>query len=560
LETVLVLILVALSFSFPRFGFSWLTAAEGILARLAEHRRVAILTVIGVALGSRVILLTIIPAPEPSIHDEFSYLLAADTYAHGRLTNKTHPMWIHFESVHILQRPTYMSMYQPAQGLFLGFGEKIAGRPWIGVLISAALMSGVTCWMLQGWFPPRWALAGALLFVVRWGLFSYWVNSYWGGAVPAIGGALVVGGLPRLVRCGRVRDSLAVALGFAVLANSRPFEGLMVSATASIAFACWAYRRGFRHRILRPKAVLPFLAVLGIVGVGMLYYNWRVTGKALTLPYSADRQQYAIAPLFLWQPLSSEPAYHAASLRRVYLDEVRLYRKGRSHWGIPEVFRKLKDFWIFYVGPLLTVPLLALSRHTALNDVRTRFFLLVVGVLMAALLGEVWFYPHYAAPCMCAALALTLEGLRNLRSYRWRGKPVGLLLARVIPLGCLLLAIIPVTAARLRIPLNYWPLQWYGGTPDLVRPPSLTARFLTKHEKALIFVKYSSTHDVGDEWVYNDADIDDATVVWARMINPVEDAKLVQYFRDRTIWLLAPDEHPWVLRPYSAASEQRASS
>src|SRR5205823_10179725 len=110
--------------------------------------------------------------PRAQQYDEFSYLLAADTFAHGRLTNPTHPLWQHFESFHINQRPTYMSMYPPAQGLTLAAGKAIGGHPWYGVWVRVALMCAATAWMLQACRPPQWARLGGLIAVIRTGLFS----------------------------------------------------------------------------------------------------------------------------------------------------------------------------------------------------------------------------------------------------------------------------------------------------------------------------------------------------------------------------------------------------
>jgi hypothetical protein len=488
----------------------------------------------------RLAVLPIEPVPVPGVHDEFSYLLAADTFAHGRLANPTHPLWQHFESMQIDQVPTYASMYPPLQGLVLAAGQVTTGIPFAGVVFSVGIMCGALCWALRGWFPPGWAFLGAMLAVLRLSMFSYWADSYWGGALVAAGGALLFGAVPRLIRRSRPRDAVLAALGIAILANTRPYEGLAFSLAAGCLLLIGVRR-------LKIRAVLPaFMAVLLPVIVWMAYYNWRTFGSPITLPYSINRSTYAVARVFLFQAPRPEPHYRHQSLRDYYAGwEVGYFQHSRTLVGYLHItLLKLQAFWQFFVGPALTVPTIA--AVFTWRSRRTRAFLLIAATMAAASSLIPWFMPHYAAPAMAAIVAWFLQGLRVLR--RW--KPP---LASAIPGACALMVGVRIAMALLPIPfvLTY-PMTWASTWSNHLEREGITQRLHAEGGRHLVIVRYWPRHDPFKEYVYNAADIDGSEIVWAHDMGTAHNMELRRYFQSRRVWLLEPDSQPAQLRPYPA--------
>ena len=509
-----------------------LAALESAFARFAEKKTRAIALAGLLPLVARALLLPILPPPRPAIQDEFSYLLASDTFARGRLANPTPALAEHFETLQELIRPVYASKYPPLSGLAMAATQKLTGQPWLGVWLSMGLLCAVLCWALQGWLPAVWALAGSLIAVLHIGIVSYWTESYWGGTCAAIGGALLIGALPRLVERVRVRSALAFAAGLAVLANTRPFEGLVFAVVCS-GYLVFEWMRGHAAMglVLR-RALVPMALLLIPVALWMAYYNFRVTGHALELPYVAHDRQYALLEPVLWQTEARPaPAYSNTFLGdfwRADRDE-----KLKAHRQI--LAAHAWDFLIlvrFLLGLPLAACMLLVARPLWRDPTARRAALLGFLAYLGPAL-DTRAYPHYAAAEAVLAFILAACALRALRNA-WPGVQGAYLMW-----GALAVFALP-TALGLLTPANRYLL---GSREYLTNAKHAVVeeRLERQPGRHLVLVSYGPRHEIYEELVYNRADIDGSKVVWARSLGAAKDAELMRRYPHRDVWMLKED-------------------
>jgi hypothetical protein len=611
LEFAVTLLCVLLAFRAPRISLRAYLGAMHRLRRIARHPYLSALLVAALPLLLRFALLPWIPVPQPQIQEEFSYLMGADTFAHGRLANPTHLMAVFFDNIQLIQTPHYASARPPGQAVFLCLGEVLFGMPWLGVCLSVGLMCGAFYWMLRAWTRPAWALLTAVIFTIRFGVFTYWANSYWGGSVIALGSALVVGALPRLLSRQRIRDAWWFGAGCCLLASTRPFEGLVLVLPAAIVLVVWWIRsedwRERRFRVVR--TLLPISGMLFVFFAWLAYDNFANTGHAAVSAYQLWRQQQSVVPSFLWQPLrKTVPVYYSLQTRQfntVWEMSYWSHLHQSIARGILHVAERPIQFLQIFLRPLLLVPflvplLIPRDRQRAAERRLVANGLFVALGLVAILLGHsfpvtlIWYawavwilaqarlkpglrlvmvmllcgafcsllttfhMPTYEAPFVAPAFVLVAVGMRSLATWRRRAG-TGRAMVVNLSLGSGLLFLVYTVLAVFHFHVDgESPFNW-SSYENRLEARAVAQRFLEQQPgKQLAIVRYGPEHNVLYEWVWNLADIDQQKVIWARELKPEWDVQLLRHYPDRRVWLIEPDATPSA-GPGAAAMPARIS-
>jgi len=85
IESILLALAVVVALARPTVCSQFFDRLEHTLSHLAEKRRLSVAVVGFAALLLRIALLPVLHVPEPIVHDEFGYLLIANTFSHGQI-------------------------------------------------------------------------------------------------------------------------------------------------------------------------------------------------------------------------------------------------------------------------------------------------------------------------------------------------------------------------------------------------------------------------------------------------------------------------------------------
>jgi hypothetical protein len=407
--------------------------------------------------------------------------------------------------------------------------------------------------MLRAWVPEGLALLGGILVVVRYGVLSGWINSYYGGGFVALGGVLVLGALPRLLDAPRWRDGLAFAAGLVILMTSRPFEGLFFALPLMVTIACRLLNSAHRGDFTPMLRVAVPTALITGAGVGlMLAYSVATTGNALEDPYTHNRLAYAHTSAFFFEaPI--EPTHAAPEqVDTFYREEAAQVHPDFVGLSLAKVTRAVN----FYLGPVFFIPFLI----GLVLAYRRPILWVSAAALMVSFLLSTWYWAHYLAPGFGLFWLFIFLGLAGLSGWRWRGRPTGQVLATF--LACIAVVSLALPAAA----LPFRPRDQAGASQAFVRPccALLTETPRTRIEEQLraspgpdlVFFRYDRNgQDKGRVMVANGPDIDAADIVWAHDLGPANQ-RLIERYPDRAVWLVtgtvADRAVPYAARQHAA--------
>jgi hypothetical protein len=337
-------------------------------------------------------------------------------------------------------------------------------------------------------------------------------------------------------------DGILFAIGLLVLANSRPWEGFAVAVGLMLILGKSHFGWMGKPAARPTRNVMIGAGVVLAIGLGWMgYFNWRVTGKPLLMPYVLHERQYAAAPVLLIQGPVPMPHYRFPEMEAAHRSgELGNYTEQRSLPGFlngaAQKIESLAQDFLF--GSPLAIGFIWAGLCWR-RDRRTGALLIVTLIFLGAFLVVVWHFSHYAGPGVPVMLMILILGLRHMRIWQRRRGRLGQTLFHAV-------------IATSMLCYFYGMLTAGGNDTNLAIPRQAIINQLSQGTKRhVIFVKYLAGHDFGWEWVQNGADIDGSKIIWAHDMGDAENQNLLSRYNGRKAWKLEVGASTGSLAAYS---------
>ena len=273
-----------------------------------------------------------------------------------------------------------------------------------------------------------------------------------------------------------------------------------------------------------------------------------VTGNPLTMPQQVNRETYAMARYFYGQAAYPEPTYHHKVMRDFYagLSSRNSTARTRTQAFFVQTGQEGGAAGFSISLPFLTIPLFLLPR--IVRDRRIRFLMIAgaAGFVGSALV--IFFNIHYVAPISSVILAVIVQGMRHLRTWRWEGRPAGLFLVRAIVVMCMVM--IPVQAHILAAPPE--PGTWAAIGPERAAIEARLDRFPGRSWCWCAMGRPRSPAGMGLQRSRHRPPESRLGAGYGADQNE----ELLRYYSTRRVWLLEADAVPPRLSEYSLSGAQ----
>jgi len=461
-------------------------------------------------------------------HDCAANLLQAELLLEGRFARPAleHPE--SFRTLHVLVTPVYCSKYPPGYPAVMAVGLALGVVEWIPPLLCGLTVAAT--WWLGRRLIGRWhallaaaGLAGCAL-VVDLGMLQI------SNTLALLLGALILGGWLRQQRRGwTYRGAGAIGLLLGALLLTRTFDAVVLGVVLMVA------------TVLKPGLACPrarrwtaMLALGGLPGaIGLSAYHHAVTGSPLRSPYVIYETQQSYTGQFIFETVHPAPNLDRmpVNVRRFAESFTRPAHEAHSIARLPiTAWRRFNAFAEKLGGPLMLLPLVVLPTAWRRRAARP------IGAVALAYFGLYLVYafnePRYLAPLLPAIAWATAAALHRPGNRR----------------------------ASAMLEIAFLVLLVLGGIYEWRRLSETTldrdsARFqqalagLPEGERQLIFIRYGGDHSYHCELVYNRADLNSATRVYAHDLGPAANQRLINAMPGRRAWLY--DEAAGAIAPLS---------